>query len=249
MDLSLVAPAYNEENIIESVVMEWLTVLHIAVENEILETFEIIVCDDKSQDSTLRILKQLSFDHPELKIISNPVNMGAGFSLQKAIKSSTGEWVLLLDSDGQFNPNDFTRMFLLKDGFQGVFGIRKSKKSTFIHKIGSKVATMISKLLFSVNLEDFNCQLKVINGDVLRSFRLRSLRMNYSGEITILSVLSGIHIRWVEVDHLQRRTGKSNTKFIQDGFSRLFFLLFIALENRLIEKKIIENYGGLHRED
>ncbi|MFB9880700.1 glycosyltransferase family 2 protein, partial [Planobispora siamensis] len=99
VEVSVAAPAYNEAANIAASVTEWRRYLegHPAV-----GAWEIVVCDDGSTDGTGDILADLQEECPQLVVVSFGRNRGAGAAIAAAIAHTRMDWVVLLDSDGQF---------------------------------------------------------------------------------------------------------------------------------------------------
>ena len=97
--LSVAAPAYNEAAGIEAVVAEWHGFLGARTD---IASFEIVVCNDGSKDRTGEILDRLARQYPQVRPLHFAQNQGAAAALNAAIAATTGDWVLLIDSDGQF---------------------------------------------------------------------------------------------------------------------------------------------------
>jgi dolichol-phosphate mannosyltransferase len=238
-DLGIVAPVFNEEDCINDVLDSWIATLEEGIQKSIWKSYEIVLCDDGSTDSTVKQIQGKINSNPNIKIVENDINLGAGISLSRAILSTTSKHLVLMDSDGQFESNQIIDLYKELSRWEAVCGIRK-KSSSFTHNIGSKISTKYANLLFKTDIADFNCQLKILPGDFLRASQLRSVRMNYSGEITYLVLNSNFSTLWIEVNHQERVSGKSKTKFLRDGFARLLFLTYLGIEKKLINKKIIQ---------
>ena len=237
-EIGIVAPVFNEEDCISEVIDSWISVLEDGIQKFIWSSYEIVLCDDGSTDKTLQIIEEKAKSNNQIKIIGNEVNSGAGAALATAIANSTSVYIVLMDSDGQFDPNQIKEMYQLLTKWEAVCGIR-SKSSSFTHNIASRLSTMYANLLFKSDIKDFNCQFKIVPGKFLRSIQLRSVRMNYSGEITWLILHSKLSSYWMEVSHNNRLTGKSKTKLLVDGVSRFQFLTYLGIETRLTNKKVI----------
>ncbi|MBZ0165986.1 MAG: glycosyltransferase family 2 protein, partial [Candidatus Omnitrophica bacterium] len=97
--LSIILPVFNEETNIEQTVvdaMDWLR------QEAGVEAYEIIAVNDGSTDGTAGILKRLKTAGAHLVIVDYPVNKGYGGALMSGIEIARYDWVLLMDSDGQF---------------------------------------------------------------------------------------------------------------------------------------------------
>jgi dolichol-phosphate mannosyltransferase len=237
-DLGIVAPVFNEEGCISEVIDLWVLELEDGIHRSLWNTYEIVLCDDGSTDDTLQLIEEKIKDNPSIKIVRNEVNSGAGISLSRAIANTTCRHIVLMDSDGQFDPKQISSMYQKLSTWDVVCGVR-AKSSSFSHSIASRLSTKYANYLSKSNVKDFNCQFKIVPGDFLRTVQLRSVRMNYSGEITWQILKSNLSVIWIDVDHKERLTGKSKTKLLRDGISRLQFLTYLGFEKRLIDKKVI----------
>src|SRR3979411_1495260 len=97
--LSVAAPAYNEAEGIEAVIADWHRFLSAQTD---LAEFEIVICNDGSKDKTGDIMDRLTLSYPQLRPLHFAANQGAAAALNAAIAATRGDWVLLMDSDGQF---------------------------------------------------------------------------------------------------------------------------------------------------
>src|SRR5881394_340694 len=126
--LSVAAPAYNEEAGIRDVVHSWIDYLRKSPE---VRDFEIVVCNDGSSDHTGAILRELANANPELRVVDFSQNQGAAAALTAAIQLTRLDWVMLIDSDGQFPIENFPALLsaLRRDDTLAAIGVRKKKDS------------------------------------------------------------------------------------------------------------------------
>ncbi|MCK5009650.1 MAG: glycosyltransferase family 2 protein, partial [Deltaproteobacteria bacterium] len=155
--LSVVAPAYNEESSIETVVRGWLNVL-----DDKKNEWEIIVTNDGSTDGTGKILSTLAQENNRIKIISLDINRGCGYALHKAIAQSRGQYVVTIDSDGQFDLSEYIPLLKkLNEGYDIVTGFRHRKIDNSARILLDRVFNLIVKIFFGISLKDTNCALKI----------------------------------------------------------------------------------------
>jgi glycosyltransferase involved in cell wall biosynthesis len=239
--VSVVAPIFNESEHIEEVLIDWIRKLD---EFDAQFRYEIVLCNDSSSDSTLELLESFSLASGCLRIVSNQQNEGAGYSLRKAISHSRGDFILLVDSDGQFNIRDLLSHChsVLSGQFDAVVG-QRIKKDSWLLVLGSKLSSSILRYFISDSFMDFNCALKFVEGNLLRSLNLRARGLNYSAEVLTKLILSKANINQVPVQHLARKSGKSSSKLFKDGYARLLWTIQICLEHHLINKRILIDYG------
>ncbi len=240
--VSVCAPAFNEESGVASVLRTWTFDLEKAVADKLIEEYEIVICDDGSSDGTVSVLKSLKMKN--LVIVQNIANQGAGIAIRNAITASKNEYVITIDSDGQFNLSEALKWFLHIQERMIILGYRR-KADNLLLKIGSKISTKLFARALKLELPDANCMLKLIPGDVARKLDLRAVGLNYSGEMTFLLINSHLPFRWEQVSHQRRFQGKSSAKLFRDGRRRLIFQFYLILEYSLIKRNIISKRDTL----
>lgn len=240
--MSVCAPAFNEGTGIVSVLKAWELSLETAMQNKLIENYEIVICDDGSTDGTVETLTSITLKN--LVIIRNSRNLGAGVAIKNAIAKSQKNYVVTIDSDGQFNLNEALNWFASIKEDEIVLGYRK-KNDRIILKFGSWISTQLLKHALSQNIQDANCMLKLIPGNLARRLDLRAVGLNYSGEMTYLLMNTNKQIKWEMVTHSARLAGKSSAKLIHDGFKRIIFQIFLIFELKLVNLNIISKRSGL----
>lgn len=230
--LSVAAPAYNEAEGIEAVIAEWHAFLSGLPK---LESFEIVICNDGSKDKTGEILDRLTLSFPGLRPLHFDQNQGAAAALNSAIAATTGDWVLLIDSDGQFPIQNLPDMMaaLRKTGGHAAIGIRKKKDVAFA-QFGSWASGLVCNLVHGSEVRDFNSAFKLVWGPTLRNLGLEAKGMNYSTEVTSRLLERNIVPVEVAIEHRPRVTGASNMKLVRGAIHRLLFVSYIALRQLLL---------------
>ena len=115
-------PVHDEEAVIDDVVA--------AIVREVLDAVpasELVIVDDTSNDSTPARLAAHAAADPRIKVLRNDVNRGHGPSLRRAIDASSGDWILHLDSDGQFDPAELPSLWDRRDDADLVLGVRRAR--------------------------------------------------------------------------------------------------------------------------
>lgn len=235
--LSVAAPAYNEEAGIRCVVTSWIGFLR---KSSDIRDFEIVVCNDGSDDNTGEILRELANANPELRLVDFTQNQGAAVALTAAIKETLLDWVMLIDSDGQF---PIENLSLLLSGLRRVetsaaIGIRKKKDSTF-RRFGTWSSGIACNLVYGTRLKDFNSACKIVSGPLIRSLSLEAKGMNSSTEITGKLLEAGIEIVEVEIVHRPRTSGTSSMRLVKDSIHRLLFVCYLGFRLLLIRLGVL----------
>lgn len=235
--LSVAAPAYEEAASIAASVTEWSDFLrgHPAVRE-----WEIVVCDDGSTDGTGAVLAGLAERIPELVVVGFPRNRGAGAAIAEAVRSTRLDWVLLLDSDGQFPIANLDRMLAARTGGERAFsGARERKADAMAYRWGSRASGAVCNRLHGTRIRDFNSVFKLVDGPLFRSLRLESEGMNCSTEIT--SRVLELGVPWVEVpiEHRPRAGGARSWGFARAARARLLFVGYLGVRQALLRRRVL----------
>lgn len=238
INLSLAAPAYNESEGIQDVILSWYHYLH---NHPDIAQFEIVICNDGSLDKTGVILDELAQQYPEIRPLHFTKNRGAAAALTTAIAATQMNWVLLIDADGQFPIENFSTLLerLRQTGAEAVIGIRE-KKDQFYLRLGSKISGQICNFVHGTNIKDFNSALKLVKGTLLRSLILESKGMNYSTEITSRLLEHKVNLAEVDIEHRTRTMGKSSMKLVRGSIHRFLFVFYISLRQFLFKIGVLK---------
>ncbi len=237
--LSVAAPAYNEEAGIAEVLAEWLAWLR---QSDAVETFEIVICNDGSRDGTGRLLDAIAGKTPELRPVHHPKNRGAAAALATAIRHTRGDWVLLIDSDGQFPISNLAALVEKVQSSRdlAVIGVRPAKQDGAFARFGSWSSALLCNWVHGSHCRDFNSACKLVHGPLLRSLRLEAKGLNYSTEVTSRLLELGIHLAEVDITHLPRQSGKSSLRALRGARDRFLFVCYIAFRQFLFRLHILE---------
>lgn len=238
VDLSVVAPVYNEAEGIEDVVRYWVQVLR---QSEL--SSEIVLANDGSTDGTLEKLENLSKEIPFLRIVSYTPNRGYGYALKTAIQASQGKFVVTLDSDGQFDLVDFPKLWrmLQEKHLDFVTGYRMKKKDNPFRVLADRALNLIVRTLFSVPLRDTNCAMKLIKGDMARQLNIEATGYPTPTEITVKLIRLGAKTAEEGVAHLERVKGQSKLKFLRTSLSFFRFLFYLRKRIKLYDAGILQS--------
>ncbi|MDH3446416.1 MAG: glycosyltransferase family 2 protein [Deltaproteobacteria bacterium] len=203
MDLSIVIPVLNEEGNVEPLVGEIISVM-----KPLGKRYEIIVVDDGSQDRTFANLADLRLRTPNLRAIRLKRNFGQTAALAAGLAHARGEFVVLMDGDGQNDPADIPAMLAeLDKGADLVCGWRFQRKDAFLsRRLPSMVANRIISWATRVKLHDYGCTLKAMRKEVAAHLKLYGEMHRF---IPAIAYERGARIAELKVNHRSRLRGGS----------------------------------------
>jgi Glycosyltransferases involved in cell wall biogenesis len=226
MDISVVIPLYNEEESLPELV-EWI---HRVME-EHHYSYEIVMVDDGSTDSSWKVIETLSQQYPAIKGIKFRRNYGKSAGLNVGFAHTNGDVVITMDADLQDSPDEIPELYdmIVKEGYDLVSGWKKVRYDSKLTKnIPSKFYNWTNRKIAKINLHDFNCGLKAYTSDVVKSVEIYGEMHRY---IPVIAKWAGFNkIGEKVVQHRKRKYGV--TKFGWDrfinGFLDLISITFIS---------------------
>ncbi len=206
-ELYAILPAYNEEDNIEAVILEWLPVIQ-------RSGGRLVVVDDGSTDNTTRIVNMLREKTSSLDIIvkengghGSAVLAGYRFAIEQGAK-----WVFQTDSDGQTNPDEFAAFWKQRDAYDAIIGMRPDRGDGFVRKIVEAVLRWILGVMFRVRVPDANAPFRLMRAELLDEY-LKKLPPDYAIPnvmITVFFVRYGRRVLFKNIT-FQPRTGGTNS--------------------------------------
>ncbi len=237
--LSIVVPIYNEEESLPFLVNQLLESL-----KPMEETFELVLVNDGSSDNSAEIIRQLSFDIPELVGVLLRKNYGQTAAMAAGFDISSGEIVITLDGDLQNDPKDIPLLVnKIREGFDLVSGWRFRRQDAAIsRKLPSKIANRLIGKVTGVRLNDYGCSLKAYRKEVLTDMRLYGELHRF---LPVLANIEGARITEVKVNHRARQFGSSKYG-IDRTFRVLMDLLTVWFMNRFLTRPMyVFGFGGI----
>lgn len=202
MDISLVVPAFNEEESINEFYTRSIIVL-----NSLNKNYEIIFIDDGSTDQTLDKIKSLSVKDPNIHYISLLRNSGKAVSLQKGFEMAQGEVILTMDADIQDEPEEIPKFIKkLDEGYDMVSGWKQKRNDPLEKIIPSKIFNFFLRFFSGLQLNDFNCGFKAYKNHVAKNLSIYGELHRF---IPIILYFQGYKISEIPITHNERKYGKS----------------------------------------
>jgi len=200
-----VLPAHNEEPNIRTVVEEAAQVLPTAFTD-----YEIVVVNDGSKDNTLEIAQALAEENPHVRVVNHPVNRGYGAAVTSGFNAATGDFIMFMDSDRQFDINDVHLLTPYVPDYDIVAGYRIKRNDPAHRLLNAKLFGTAVKLLFDIKVRDIDCAFKIMRGEVLRGINLESPGALINTEILAKANVQGRSLTQVGVNHYPRLEGEQS---------------------------------------
>jgi glycosyltransferase involved in cell wall biosynthesis len=203
-NLSLIVPVYNEEKNLPLLI----DAIRAALE-PLPYTWEVVLVDDGSEDSSLQVLTQLAEEYSErLRVVSFRRNFGQTAAIAAGLDHAKGEIIILLDADMQNDPADIPMLLeKLDEGYDLVSGWRKRRQDTYLTRtLPSNLANWLISRVTGVPLHDYGCTLKAYRREVLEGFRLYGEMHRF---IPVFAHSVGARITEVPVNHHPRMFGEA----------------------------------------
>lgn len=209
--VTILMPAYNEEMSIGST---------IAKIKELYPDFEVLVVDDGSTDNTLRVAMDAGAN-----VWPHPYNIGNGAAIKSGLRVAQGEWVIMMDADGQHDPEDIGRMLEFKDTYDMVVGARSSSSETALHRdLANKIYNWFASYVTNFRVEDLTSGFRMVRRSTVRQFiYLLPNTFSYPSTLTMAYLRSGRSLKYLPI-MTKYRIGKSKIKLLQDG-TRFFLII------------------------
>jgi glycosyltransferase involved in cell wall biosynthesis len=214
-DVSIVIPAFNEGPAVADVVSALKTVA---------SWHEIIVVDDGSRDDTAVRAKAAG-----ACVIRHPYNKGNGAAVKSGIRSATGEFVLIMDGDGQHRPEDARRMVSRLGEYDLVIGSRStSTQATQARRFGNSALNGLASYLTGRSIPDLTSGFRAARCEQLREF-LHLLPNGFSTPTTttLAFIKAGYNVGFEPVE-ARPRVGTSKIRLAHDGSRFLLIILKIV---------------------
>ena len=236
MKLSVVMPVYNEHATLAEVVRRVL-----AVELDI----ELICVDDGSTDGSRDILNDLHAQHPQLRVLLQPRNLGKGAALRRGIQESTGDYIIIQDADLEYDPAEYPVLLhpLIEGKADVVYGSRflgsgPHRVLYFWHSVGNWILTLISNALTNMNMSDMETCYKVFRREILQSIPIEEDRFGFEPEITVKIAKRRLRVYEVGISYWGRTYEEGKKIGWRDGVRALFCLLKYTVAEPRISAEI-----------
>ncbi len=212
--VSVLIPAYNEEESIQALLKEVL-----AAENWL----EVLVVDDGSSDRTCEAARAAG-----ARVVRHPYNKGNGAAVRTAVREARGELVLLMDADGQHSPNDMRKLIAALAEYDLVVGARSwAAQANLARGTGNAALARFASFLSGSHIPDLTSGFRAARRDHLLEFlHLWRNGFSYPTTGTLAFLKAGYNVTCVPVEGKKRgANSKSKMRPWKEGVRFLIIIL------------------------
>lgn len=221
--LTVLLPVYNEAASIEGVLRELQSTVTTRAPARLL------VCEDGSIDGSREVLERLSRSIP-MDLVTSSDRKGYAKAARDGLLRANTDLVFFVDSDGQYDPSDFWKIWAARDSYDMVIGRKQQREEKFYRSLLSRGFHVLAKAFTSVPLNDMDCGFRLIRREVVESVlpEVRSLQYSFWAEFSIIAYRKGFRILEVPIGHRPSIRG-STSIYSWNRLPRILVLQVIGL--------------------
>lgn len=216
-ELSIVIPAYNEEEAIVE------TIKHVTeVMGPSNVPYEVVLVNDGSTDDTVRNIHDYLTLHPQtaerVHVVEHEHNRGYGASLKTGIQAARNEAICITDADGTYPNKRIPELFgmFIEHGYDMVVGRRSFKNLPTLTKPAKWAITRLANFLVEGKIPDINSGLRIFRRSIaLEYFPIICDGFSFTTTITLVMFSNGYQVHYEPIEYFKRK-GKSKIRPIRD---------------------------------
>ena len=207
--VSLFFPVYKDERTVRTVTQKARLLLA-----SLGCAYEIVIVNDGSPDGTGAIADELAREHPEVRVVHHPRNLGYGAAVRSGIEASRHEIVCMTDGDDEYEVEDFRKLLKLRQHYDLIITFRYRKIYSSSRIFVSWVYNIVLRFLFRTPFRDVSTGLRLVRRAVLQDVELESTSPFIGAELAIKTMLKGYRVGEVGIQTFPRSFGRGSSTSI-----------------------------------
>jgi glycosyltransferase involved in cell wall biosynthesis len=224
MKISIIVPCFNEERTLEKIIKKVL----------LFKSFdkEIIIIDDHSSDGSQKIISHFCSEHEEIKSKRHDKNLGKGAAIKTGIKISSGDIILIQDSDLEYNPNEYDKLLkpFVESDADVVYGSRflggeYVRLHFFWHRVANYLLTTMCNIFTNLNMTDMETGYKLFKSEAIKSIDLKENSFGIEPEITVKLAKNNFIFYEVPISYMGRSYEEGKKITLKDAFIAIYCIV------------------------
>lgn len=204
---AIVMPVYNEAASIKSVIEE--NYHHIILK---LDDAVFVICEDGSTDGTKTVLTSIEKEKKiPLYLFMDNSRKGYVKAVKDAINIAArkAKYLIFLDSDGQYYPEDFWKLYKHIGDADIIMGQRINRSEPWYRKILSKGINILAKILFGVKCKDLTSAFRIMDANTAKHIAnaVKYSKYNFWSEFTVRANTYNIRMKEEPIRYRERKNG------------------------------------------
>jgi glycosyltransferase involved in cell wall biosynthesis len=204
--VSLFFPVYKDERTVRTVTQKARLLLA-----SLGCAYEIVIVNDGSPDGSGAIADELAREHPEVRVVHHPKNLGYGAAVRSGIEASRYEIVCMTDGDDEYEVEDFRKLLKLRQHYDLIITFRYRKIYSSSRIFVSWVYNVLLRFLFRTPFRDVSTGLRLVRRAVLQDVELESTSPFIGAELAIKTMLKGYRVGEVGIQTFPRSFGRGSS--------------------------------------
>lgn len=205
--LSILVPLFNEEK----TVRPFLDELYAKCLNHMTD-YEVLLLEDGSKDRTVEVMRECEKIFPNLKAISAGARVGYAVVVTRGIAQASKDWILLMDGDGQIEPDDLRYFLACSDDYDIICGEKFPRCDPWYRIVVSRWFDICSDIILGVSVRDINFGFKLMRAEAAKKIAPRCGKLGeiYTAELVIRFIYAGYRFHQMRVRHRRRMMGTTS---------------------------------------
>ena len=233
VDLSVIVPAFNEDQRLPKTILEILEFLG-AQE----QSYEVLVVDDGSSDETAPVVHRFETLTPAVRLLTYPHNRGKGYAVRFGVLNARGKHILFTDADGSTPIEELTRLQAAMDsgaaiaiGSRALFSRETSVKTLWYRKALGRIYNAIANVILLPGIADTQCGFKMFEREVALAIFNEQREERFAFDVELLFLARKLGCQIAEVPVNWHNVPGSKVSLIRDSLAMLCSLIRIRLRN------------------